>query len=52
METVAEGINKMDDEMQNKFTRVDELTGQFEEEKKRLYLIKELVEKYKSSLQK
>lgn len=52
METVADGINKMEDEMQNKFTRIDELTGQFEEEKKRLYLIKELVEKYKSSLQK
>jgi len=27
METVAEGINKMEDEMSNKFTRVDELTG-------------------------
>lgn len=29
MEAVAEGINKMEDEMQNKFMRVDELAGQF-----------------------
>jgi predicted RNase H-like nuclease (RuvC/YqgF family) len=27
METVAEGINKMEDEMRNKFMRVDELAG-------------------------
>jgi hypothetical protein len=35
MDTVAEGINKMEDEMQNKFTKVDELTGAFESEKER-----------------
>jgi hypothetical protein len=27
METVADGINKMEDDMQNKFAKVDELTG-------------------------
>jgi intraflagellar transport protein 74 len=40
METVAEGINKMEDEMRNKFMRVDELAGQFQEEKVRLGLIR------------
>ncbi len=50
METVAEGINKMEDEMQNKFAKVDELTGQFETEKERLQLIRSLVDKYKSKL--
>ena len=50
METVAEGINKMEDEMQNKFMRVDDLAGQFEEEKVRLVLIRQMVEKYKAKL--
>ncbi len=50
METVAEGINKMEDEMQNKFNKVGDLSGQFEEEKRRLQLIKSLVEKYKGKL--
>jgi intraflagellar transport protein 74 len=50
METVAEGINKMEDEMQNKFMRVDDLAGQFEEEKVRLVLIRQIVEKYKAKL--
>lgn len=36
METVAEGINRMEDEMQNKFNKVGDLSGQFEEEKRRL----------------
>lgn len=50
METVAEGINKMEDEMQNKFNKIGDLSGQFEEEKSRLQLIKSLVEKYKGKL--
>lgn len=52
METVAEGINKMEDEMQNKFTKVDDLQSGFEEEKQRLNLIKQLVAKYKAQLSK
>lgn len=50
METVAEGINNMEDSMHNKFAKIDELTADFEHEKQRLHLIKELVEKYKSKL--
>ena len=50
METVAEGINKMEDEMNNKFTKVDDLQHHFEQEKERLQLIKTLVSKYKSQL--
>lgn len=50
METVAEGINNMEDAMANKFAKIDDLTAEFEQEKQRLYLIKDLVEKYKSKL--
>lgn len=50
METVAEGINNMEDAMQNKFAKVDDLQAEFEQEKRRLYLIKDLVEKYKAKL--
>lgn len=50
METVAEGINNMEDAMQNKFSKIDDLTADFESEKERLTLIRELVEKYKSKL--
>ena len=50
METVAEGINNMEDAMQNKFSKVDDLKAEFEQEKRRLYLIKDLVEKYKAKL--
>ena len=50
METVAEGINNMEDAMQNKFSRVDELKEEFVKEEQRLRLIRQLVEKYKSKL--
>jgi chromosome segregation ATPase len=50
METVAEGINNMEDAMQNKFSKIDDLKAEFEQEKRRLYLIKDLVEKYKAKL--
>lgn len=52
MQTVADGINKMEDEMANKFTKIDQLTAGFEEEKDRLNLIKRLVSQYKSQLSK
>lgn len=50
METVAEGINNMEDAMANKFAKIDDLTAEFDHEKQRLYLIKDLVEKYKAKL--
>ena len=36
MDTVADGINKMEDEMQNKFTKVEDLQSGFKQEKERL----------------
>jgi chromosome segregation ATPase len=52
MITVAEGINKMEDDMANKFTKVDMLTAGFEDEKRRLTHIKILVNTYKNALSK
>lgn len=43
MNQVAEGIEKMEDEMANKFTKIDDLTAQFEAEKERLSEIKRLI---------
>ena len=37
---VTEGIDKMEDDIQNKFSRTDQLTHNFEEEKERLVVIK------------
>ena len=50
MSSVAEGINKMEDDMANKFTKVDEVKEKFEEEKKRIVVIKKLIGQYKNSL--
>jgi len=36
--------------MLNKFAKIDDLTADFQQEKVRLTLIRELVEKYKSKL--
>lgn len=52
MNQVAEGIEKMEDEMANKFTKIDDLTAQFEAEKERLSEIKRLVSQYKTQLSK
>ena len=49
---VALGMNKMEDEMANKFTQVDMLTIGFDEEKKRLTLLKSMVNTYKNALSK
>lgn len=49
---VSEGIDKMEDDIQNKFSRTDQLTGNFEEEKQRLVVIKKLVSQYKNGLSK
>lgn len=43
MQQVAEGIEKMTDEMNNKFSRTSEVTAQAESDKRRLKLIKHLV---------
>jgi chromosome segregation ATPase len=43
MSSVADGINKMEDDMANKFTKVDQVKEQFEEEKKRIVVIKKLI---------
>jgi len=42
----------MEDEMTNKFTKTEELTSQFDSEKRRLKLIKHLVSQYKNGLAK
>ena len=52
MQSVAEGINNMENDLANKFTKIDQLTAGFEEEKDRLFLIKKLVSQYKSQLSK
>lgn len=52
MEQYAEQIEKMEDEMANKFTKTNELGFQFEKEKERLGIIKALVSKYKHGLSK
>jgi len=52
LNTVAQGINKMEDEMANKFKNAHMLTAGFEDEKKRITLIKSLVMTYKNALSK
>lgn len=49
---MAEGIEKMTDEMNNKFSRTNEVTAQAESDKRRLKLIKHLVAQYKNGLAK
>jgi predicted nuclease with TOPRIM domain len=48
METVQEGISRMEDEMENKFSRFNELRENFEQEKQRIVVIRALVAKYKT----
>jgi len=50
MATVADGINKMEDDMSNKFCRVDDLKAKFENEKMRIALVRTYVAKYKNAL--
>jgi intraflagellar transport protein 74 len=49
---VTEGINKMEDDIANKYTRSDQVTEDFENEKERLIVIKKMVVKYKTGLSK
>ena len=50
METVSEGISKMEDDINGKFARVGELRERFEIDKERLVQIRALVGKYKTQL--
>lgn len=52
MQQVTEKIVQMEDEMNNKFTRTDDLKIDFEKEKVKLASIKQLIQQYKPALAK
>lgn len=52
MEVYNENINRMEDEMANKFTRVEELKANHETEKQRLKSIRNQVGQYRTALSK
>lgn len=52
MEVYAENINKMEDDMANKFTKVGELQANHETEKTRLKSIRQQVSSYRTALAK
>lgn len=52
MESYQQNVDKMRDEMQNKFTKIGELQAQHEAEKQKLLNIRELVGRYKVQLSK
>jgi len=52
MQQVTDGVAKMQDEMENKFTKTDELKSDFEREKARMVTIKKLMQQYKNGLSK
>ena len=52
MEVYAENINRMEDEMANKFTRVEELQANHETEKARLKSIRQQVASYRNGIAK
>ena len=52
MEQYSQQIEKMEDEMANKFTKTDQLEATFQEEKARLIVIQKLVKQYKHGLSK
>ena len=52
MEVYAENIDRMTDEMQNKFTRVEELKANHEAEKARLRSIRNQVGSYRTGMAK
>ena len=49
---VTDGINKMEDDIANKFQKTDQVTEDFDNEKERLIVIKQMVLKYKNGLAK
>ena len=52
MEVYQENINRMEDEMNNKFTRQDELQAEHESEKQRLQSIRQQVNAYRTGMTK
>ena len=52
LQQVTEKLGQMQDEMDNKFTRTDDLKEDFDKEKVRLANIKKFLQQYKSNLQK
>lgn len=52
MEQYADKIANMEDEMANKFTKTNQLEGNFQDEKVRLEIIKMMVSKYKLGISK
>lgn len=52
MEQVGEKISTMEDEMNNKFTKTDDLKVEFDKQKARLTEIKPLLQQYKPGLSK
>ena len=52
MEVYSENINRMEDEMANKFTRVGELQAAHDAEKQRLRLIRQQVSSYRANIAK
>ena len=52
MEVYSENINRMEDEMANKFTRVGELQAAHDAEKQRLRLIRQQVSAYRANIAK
>ena len=50
MQQVTEKIAEMDDEMNNKFTRTDDLKDSFDKEKVRLAAIKNFLSQYRPGL--
>ena len=52
MEVYSENINRMEDEMANKFTRVGELQAAHDAEKQRLRLIRQQVSAYRAKIAK
>ena len=45
-------MENMEDELQNKFTKTEELQGQFQDEKERMAAIKKFLSVYKNGLAK
>lgn len=52
MQQVSEKIVSMEDEMNNKFTRTDDLKSEFDKEKTRLAQIRPMLQNYKPALAK
>ena len=52
MESFSQKIANMEDEMENKFTKTDDLKSQFEREKVRLALIQRFLNAYRNGLEK